>query len=129
MSAVISELSANIPNKPFSVKEQIQFEVEKIQHVSYVNPQVSDKFWAVIHIKTYSDETKPYLTLHNIRTGEKKNTKIKKGNNFIENPFNLYSIIKVEQFEEYPKTKQVGGKRVSTGEMQDILENWVVIQR
>lgn len=129
MSAVISELATNIPNKSFSVKEQIQFEVEKIQHVSYVNPQVSDKFWAVVHIKTYSDETKPYLTLHNIKTGEKKSTKIKKGNNFIENPFRLYSIIKVDEFAQYPKTKQVGGKWVSTGEMQDILEDWMVVQR
>lgn len=129
MSAVISELSSNIPDKSFSVKEQIQFEVEKIQHVSYTNPEVSNKFWAVVHIKTYSDETKPYLTLHNIQTGEKKSTKIKKGNNFIENPFGLYSIIKVDNFAEYPKTKQVGGKWVSTGEMQDILENWMVIQR
>jgi hypothetical protein len=111
------------------VKEQIQFEVEKIQHVSYVNPQVSDKFWAVVHIKTYSDETKPYLTLHNIKTGEKMSTKIKKGNLFIENPFELYSIIKIDQFAQYPKTKQVGGKWVSTGEMQDILEDWMVVQR
>jgi DNA polymerase III alpha subunit len=129
MSAVITELSSNIPNKSFSVKEQVQFEVEKIQHVSYINPQVSDKFWAVVHIKTYSDETKPYLTLHNIQTGEKKSTKIKKGKSFIENPFNLYSIIKVDNFAQYPKTKQIGGKWVATDEMQDILESWVVIQR
>jgi hypothetical protein len=129
MASVISELSTTIPNQPFSVKEQIQFEVEKIQHVSYCNPQVSDKFWAVVHVKTYSDETKPYLTLHNIQTGEKKSTKIKRGNLFIENPFYLYSIIQVDSFEQCPKTKQVGGKWVATGEMQDILESWVVIQR
>ena len=129
MSNVIKELAVKIPNQSFSVKEQIQFEIEKIQHVSYVNPQVSDKFWAVVHVKTYSDETKPYLTLHNIKTVEKKSTKIKKGNNFIENPFGLYSIIKVDTFAEYPKTKQIGGKWVSTGEMQDILEDWMVVQR
>ena len=80
-------------------------------------------------VKTYKDETKPYLTLHNIKTGEKKNTKIKQGNRFIESPFGLYSILKIESFSQQFKTKQIGGKWQKTDEIEDILENWTVIQK
>lgn len=126
---IVNDLITSIPNKSFTVKEQIQFESENIQYVSYTNDKVSDKFWAVVFVKTYKDETKPYLTLHNIKTGEKKNTKIKKGNRFIENPFELYSILKIDSFEKQFKTKQIGGKWVKTDEEEDILENWMVVQK
>ena len=126
---IVNDLITSIPNKSFTVKEQIQFESENIQYVSYTNDKVSDKFWAVVFVMTYKDETKPYLTLHNIKTGEKKNTKIKKGNRFIENPFELYSILKIDSFEKQFKTKQIGGKWVKIDEEEDILENWMVVQK
>ena len=64
-----------------------------------------------------------------ITINEKKNTKIKKGNRFIENPFELYSILKIDSFEKQFKTKQIGGKWVKTDEEEDILENWMVVQK
>lgn len=128
-SILLKDLVNAIPNKTFTVKEQIKFEMENLQYTDYHNERVSDKFWAVVFVKTYKDETKPYLTLHNIKTGEKKNTKIKQGNRFIENPFGLYSILKIEKFAQQFKTKQIGGKWQKTDELEDILEEWAVIQQ
>lgn len=128
-SILLKDLVNAIPNKTFTVKEQIKFEMENLQYTDYRNERVSDKFWAVVFVKTYKDETKPYLTLHNIKTGEKKNTKIKQGNRFIENPFGLYSILKIDSFAQQYKTKQIGGKWQKTDELEDILENWAVVQK
>lgn len=125
---IINSLIKTIPNKSFSVKEQIEFEAENIQYVSYHNEKVSDKFWAIVFVKTYKDVTKPYVTLHNIKTGEKKNTRVKNGNRFIESPFQLYSILKIDEFAKQFKTKQIGGKWVKTNEEEDILEDWVIVQ-
>ena len=126
---IINKLTTTIPNRSFTVREQVKFEMDNLQYTDYHNNQVSDKFWIVVFVKTYKDETKPYLTLHNIKTGEKKNTKIKQGNRFIESPFGLYSILKIENFSQQFKTKQIGGKWQKTDEIEDILENWTVIQK
>ena len=86
----------------------------------------------VTAIKTYSDKTKPYVTLYNLGTGEEVNTKITNEASYISSPFKLYSIINVMRWKEQYKKKKVfeNGKYQykNTDEIINIPEEWIVIK-
>ena len=62
-------------------------------------------FYIVIDFITYNDKTKPYVTLHNTKTGEIKKTKVKDGKIFSSNPFTLFSGLKIKNFCTTKKVK------------------------
>lgn len=123
---LINELISKIENKNLSVKEQVKFEKEYLEYVEYINTEAGSKFYIVIEYETYKDKTKPYVKLRQIKTGDEFKTKIKDGNIFMENPFELYSILKVTEFKTQKKTKNVGGKWMKTDEDEEILFKYEV---
>ncbi len=124
---LIKELTTSLVNKSLSVIEQIKGELEYLEYTTYVNPNVSEKFYIVTEFKTYKDLTKPYVTLRNIKTGEEIKTKIKQGQIFVETPFSLYNMLKVDEFKEQYKTENVGGKWIKTDKKEKILYKYVVV--
>jgi hypothetical protein len=127
MSSIINQISVLIPNKPFSISEQVSFEMKYLEYVDYKNPEVSDKFYIITDYKTFSNPHKPYINLYRVKDGENIRTKIKKDEIFIENPFRLYSILKVDNFELKYKSEKVGDKWVKTDKLEPILSEYEVI--
>lgn len=126
---LIKELCDKIENKPLSITEQIKFEMEYLGYVVYTNPNIADYYYIVTEFAQYSDASRPYFTLYNLKTGESIKTKIRQGKVYKENPFGLYSVLDVRGFTYKNKTKFVEGEWTKTEELEAVVETYEVIKK
>jgi DNA polymerase-3 subunit alpha len=68
------------------------------------------------------------LTLHNIKTGQDIKTKITQGKIYKENPFGLFSVLKVDGFTKRFKKKKISNEWQNSEEVEDVLEEFEVIK-
>lgn len=127
MKKIINFIIEKIPQKPFNISEQAAFEMKYLEYMSSTLPNISEKFWIIIEFKTFNDPARPYVTLYRLKNGELLKTKVKTNTIFIENPFRLYSILKVENFDSKFKTEKVGDKWVKTDKLELLLNNYEVV--
>lgn len=126
---LMNELIRRCKNIAISVKEQIKWEMEYLEYCIYTNSKVNEQFYIVSEYKTYSQKDKPYITLYNIKTGESVKTKIKQVKIYRQNPFGLYSILKIKELPMYPKSKMINGEwQKDERDLEPILESYEVIQ-
>lgn len=125
---LIKELCDKIENKSLSITEQIKFEIEYLGYAVYTNPSIADYYYIVTEFAQYSDASRPYFTLYNLKTGESIKTKIKQGKFYKENPFGLYSVLDVRGFTYKNKTKLVDGEWTKTDELEAVVETYEVIK-
>ena len=111
-----------------SITEHIKFEMEFLEYTTYYNPNVSEYYYIVLDFKTYQDVSKPYLVLRNIKTGDEIKTKIKQGKIFKEYPFGQYSILKILNFKDEYKKKNIGGEWQVSDELESVLYEYEVIK-
>ena len=123
---LIRALSQNIENKQLSIKEQIKYEMEYLEYITYQNPKAPKTMYYVLECRFYKDKTKPYLNLYNMRTGDILKTKITSSKTFIESPFTAGNVINVKEFGEKEKMKKVGENWVKTGEKDKIVKKYDV---
>jgi DNA polymerase-3 subunit alpha len=126
MIEYIREVIKDIEDKPLSIKEQVKFEMDFLEYTEYINEKAGNDFYIVIKYETFKDKAKPYLTLRQINNGKEFRTKIKDGKIFIENPFKLYDVLKVNEFKTQFKTKNIGGKWMKSDELEEILFDYDV---
>ena len=126
MDKYIQRISQQLEDKPLSIKEQIKYEQEYLEYITYSNPKAPKGMYYVVEAKFYKDKTKPYLVLYNLRTGDTLKTKITSGKNFVERPFQTGNVINVTEFREKNKMKMVNGSWVKTSEMEKIVVGWDV---
>lgn len=126
MDKYIQRISQRLEDKPLSIKEQIKYEQEYLEYITYSNPKAPKGMYYVVEAKFYKDKTKPYLILYNLRTGDTLKTKITSGKNFVERPFQTGNVINVTEFREKNKMKMVNGSWVKTPEMEKIVVGWDV---
>lgn len=126
--AYIDEVSKYIQDEYLSLKEQIKAEIEYLGNPVTTIKNLNEDYMAVIELKTYKDKCKPYITLYSLKTGEKIKTKITDSNFFSSNPFKLFDTLKIINFSNKKKTKNIGGKWIKTGENEKILSSWEVCQ-
>lgn len=122
------ELCIKLENKSMTIIEHIKFEKEYLGQTTYINPKVSEFYYVVVGFKTYKDVTKPYLVLRNIKTGNEEKARVTQGKIFKENPFGEYSILKIKDFDEKFKKKNIGGDWIVTDELENILTKYEVIK-
>ena len=127
-TGLIKELCSRLENRAISIVDQIKFEVEYLGYAIYTNENMADYYYAVTEYSHYNDATRPYFTLYNLKTGQSIKTKIKQGKVYKENPFGLYSVLKVDNFTEQFKKKKVGEEWQQTSELELILESYEVIK-
>lgn len=127
--SLLNEMIDRLPNEPMSIQDYVKFEKEYLQYVTYVNEEVADYYYIVVDYKVYKDETKPYVTLRNIKTGEEIKTKIKQSKIYKESPFGEYSVLSVKEFAQKNKTKKINGEWQKVEETEPILEDYEVIKR
>lgn len=126
---LINELCEHLENRAMGIIESMKFEKEFLEYIIYVNPEVKDYFYIVTEFKVYKDATKPYITARQVQTGAEIKTRIKLGKIFKENPFGLYSVLKIKEFQkEFKKRPNAEGKWVSTDELEDVLYEYEVIK-
>ena len=117
-----------IENKEMGIIEMIKFEKEHLEMVVYTNPNVGNDYYIIVDYKTYKDTTKPYFTARKLKTGEEIHSRIKQSRIFKENPFGLYSVLKIKEFDKEFKKKPVNGVWTVTDELEDVLTNYEVIK-
>lgn len=126
MDKYLERVSKKIEDKPLPIKEQIKYEQEYLEYITYVNPKSPKNMFFVVECKFYKDKTKPYLNLYNLRTGETLKTKITSGKSFVETPFKEGNVINVKEFSERNKMKKVGTDWVKTDEKEKVVKKWEV---
>lgn len=126
MDRYIRKVAYRLEDKPLSIKEQIKYEQEYLEYITYSNPKAPKGMYYVVEAKFYKDKTKPYLNLYNLRTGDTLKTKITSGKNFVERPFQAGNVINVTEFREKNKMKMVNGSWVKTSVMEKIVVGWDV---
>ena len=125
---LVIELASRIENKPLSVIEQVKFEQEYLNYVVYTNPKVHESYWIVTEYHTFKESRKPYCTVHNVRSGEEIKTKITSVKIYEKAPFGLYSVLKINNFTEQFKKKNVNGVWQVTDETELVLTDYEVIK-
>ena len=126
---LLNELIDRLPNESMSIQEYVKFEKEYLQYITYTNENVADFYYIVVNYRTLKDETKPYLTLRNIKTGKEIKTRIKDGKIYRESPFGETSVLRIDGFTYKNKTKLVDGEWQKVDELEAILEQYEVIKR
>lgn len=126
---LINSLCLKIVNKPMGIIESMKFEKEYLEYIVYTNPSVNPKYYIITEFKTYKDVTKPYITARQVQTGDEVKARIKQGKIFKENPFGLYSVLSIKEFDqEFKKKPNSDGKWVVTDELEDVLNQYEVIK-
>ena len=128
-NGLIKELCEKIENKSLSITEQIKFEVEYLGYPVYTNPEIADYYYIVTEFSQYSDASRPYFTLYNLKTGENIKTKIKQGKFYKENPFGLFSVLDIREFIYKNKTKLVDGEWCKSDEFETVVETYEVVKK
>ena len=126
MDKYIQRISQQLEDKPLSIKEQIKYELEYLEYITYSNPKAPEGMYYVIEVKFYKDKTKPYLNLYNLKTGTAFKTKITSGKGFTEHPFQEGDVINVTELKEKNKMKMVNGTWTKTSETEKIVAGWEV---
>lgn len=122
---LIKALCEEVKDEKLGVKEQLKNELENLDYIVTVLPPAKN-YYFVKTFKTYKDKKKPYFTLYHIADGEEIKTKITRGMDFAQNPFELGSIIKVTKFKTQNKRKMINGKWTETDEQEQIVVDWEV---
>lgn len=125
---LIKDLCKHIENKDMGIIEMVKFEKEHLEMVVYTNPKVNDNYYIIVDYKTYKDATKPYFIARKIKTGKEVHSRIKQGKIFKENPFGLYSVLKIEEFTPDFKKRFVDGDWIVTDEIEEVLTDYEVIK-
>ena len=126
---LLNELVLKLENKPMSIQDSVKFEKEYLQYITYINTDIADYYYIVIDFKTYKDDTRPYLILRQLQTGNEIKTRIKQSKIYKSAPFGEFSILKIEGFTEDFKGKYVNDEYIKTDERELILEEYEVIRQ
>lgn len=126
MMGYIREIIKTIEDKSFSVKQQVEFECNHLEYTTYTNEKASKDFYIVTEYKCYSDKTKPYVTLRQVKTGDELKTKVKDSKFFSECPFKLFDVLKVLEFKTQKKMINQGGKWERSDIDEQILHRYEV---
>lgn len=126
---LLNELVLKLENKPMSIQDSVKFEKEYLQYITYINTDIADYYYIVIDFKIYKDDTRPYLILRQLQTGNEIKTRIKQSKIYKSAPFGEFSILKIEGFTEDFKGKYVNDEYIKTDERELILEEYEVIKQ
>lgn len=127
---LIRSLAKHIKNEPLSLKEQVEAQYEYLGYCNFASDKVPEYYWLVVEFKTYKDKNRPYVTLHNLHSGDEVKTRIKYNKTFKANPFEKFDVLCFEKLANSPKVrKDSDGNWVETGEIEQILNVYEVVKR
>lgn len=119
---LIKELCDRLKNESINIVEQVKSEIEFLGTTTYTNKALKDYYYIVVNFKTYNNPCRPSVVLRRLCNGEEIKTRIKRASVFKEQPFGLFSILRVDSLLYEFKKKKVGDKWENTDEKEPILE-------
>lgn len=129
-AGLIKELCDRIDDDSMNIVEQVKAEVEYLGSCNYTNPKVKDYYWIVVVFDDTRNSTRPYVTIRRICNGEEIQTRIKRASVFKEQPFGLYSILRMDTVVYEPKKKKDNdGNWVDSDIVEPILCGYEVIKK
>lgn len=125
---LLNAIIERIPDKSMSLIDYVKFQKEYLQYVVYSNNDINENYYIVVDFVVGKDTTKPRLLLHNLKTGEEIKSRIKQSKIYRNNPFGLFSVLKIEGFTWDFKKKLIDGEWRTSDEREPILEFYEVIK-
>lgn len=130
-AGLMKELCSRIEDEPIDIVEQVKSEVEYLGVSDYANPSMREYYYIVTAFddKRTKDKSRPYVTLHNLKTGKEINTRIKQSRVFKDAPFGLFSVIKMDELHlEYKKKKNQDGTWYNSDETEVVMKDYEVMK-
>lgn len=130
-AGLMKELCSRIEDEPIGIVEQVKSEVEYLGVSDYANPSMREYYYIVTAFddKRTKDQSRPYVTLHNLKTGKEVNTRIKQSRVFKDAPFGLFSVIKMDELHlEYKKKKNQDGTWHNSDETEVVMKDYEVMK-
>lgn len=130
-AGLMKELCSRLDSEDsMDIVEQVKAEVEFLGTCTYKNPSMKDYYWIVVAFDDSRNATRPLVTIRRICNGEEIDTRIKKSSVFTNNPFGLYSILKMDNVSyEYKKKKTDDGKWIDSDQLEPILCDFEVVKK
>ena len=129
-AGLMKELCNRIDDDSMNIVDQVKAENEYLGSVSYTNPKVKDYYWIVTMFDDSRNATRPYVTIRRICSGEEIQTRIKRASVFKEQPFGLYSILRMDKIIYEPKKKKMpDGTWVDSDVTEPILCGYETIKK
>lgn len=129
-AGLMKELCNRIDDDSMNIVDQVKSENEYLGSVSYTNPKVKDYYWIVTMFDDSRNATRPYVTIRRICNGEEIQTRIKRASVFKEQPFGLYSILRMDKIIYEPKKKKLSdGTWVDSDITEPILCGYETIKK
>lgn len=129
-AGLMKELCNRIDDDSMNIVDQVKAENEYLGSVSYTNPKVKGYYWIVTMFDDSRNSTRPYVTIRRICNGEEIQTRIKRASVFKEQPFGLYSILRMDKIIYEPKKKKMpDGTWVDSDVTEPILCGYETIKK
>lgn len=129
-AGLMKELCNRIDDDSMNIVDQVKAENEYLGSVSYTNPKVKSYYWIVTVFDDSRNATRPYVTIRRICNGEEIQTRIKRASVFKEQPFGLYSILRMDKIIYEPKKKKLpDGTWVDSDITEPILCGYETIKK
>lgn len=125
---LIKKLMSSLRNDCLPLLEQVKSEYEYLEYSDYKNESIDEDIYIVVD---YNDKypTTPRIILKNIKSGDTINTRIKRKKVYIEQPFGLWSILKVRTFtEEHKNRLNSNNEWEKTKELELILSEYILLK-
>ena len=127
---LIKSLEVHIDNASASLREQVEWQYEYLGHCDLASDNIPEYYWLVTEFGTPYDKNKPYVTLHNLHSGDEVRTRIKYAKVFKDNPFEKFDVLCFETLANTPKVrKDDTGNWIETGEVEQILNVYDVVKK
>lgn len=125
---LISDLCANIKDSSFNAVKQMKYEIDYLGNVNYVNPNMSDAYYAIVSFETRKNPYTPNVIIRRMCDGEEIRARVKQGKIFKDNPFGLLSIVKMNYLTFEHKKKLIDGSWQDSEELECVLKDYEVIK-
>lgn len=125
---LIADLCSNIENASLNAIDQMKYEHEYLGNVNYMNPNMTDSYYAIVSFETYKNPCTPVVMIRRMCDGEEIKARVKQSKVFKENPFGLLSIIKMDMLTYEHKKKLIDGSWQKTDETECVLKDYEVIK-
>jgi DNA polymerase III alpha subunit len=126
---LLERLWHNIEDKGMLLVDQVNFELDHLEYVSTILEELKQDYAVVVEMEFSSYDkakSKPFLTCHNLRTGEKSRVRIVDEKTYAYQKVNKGDVIWLRKVREEPKKIIVDGKRVkSETDFNYFLDDWI----
>lgn len=129
--AEIREFAETVdPHGEYTINETVMYEKDMLNYTQYTDPEFHKSHAILVEINT---KYAPHGTFHIPHTGQTIQLKISKtlykNKDTGEISIKVGDHIRIKEIESKPKNKNIGGKWVFTGEFQNWLNNWELLNR